>query len=135
MTIKQLVKTCHKIAKSKGFWSGECYYCLGIGVVSEAMVVNTKISTSGKIKRKVSHKYKPHKCGNCKGTGQVPIDRNDGEIIALIHEELSETLRAFRKGNPKSKKIPKFSEVEEELGDCIIRILDMVGARDRKSVV
>lgn len=51
-------------------------------------------------------------------------DRNDGELIALMHSELSECLEALRHGNKRSEHIPKFSEVEEELADVIIRIMD-----------
>jgi NTP pyrophosphatase (non-canonical NTP hydrolase) len=56
-------------------------------------------------------------------------DRNDGEIIALCHSELSETLEGLRHGNPPSDKIPAFSAVEEELADCVIRILDFASCR------
>ena len=56
-------------------------------------------------------------------------ERNQGEIIALIHSELSEALEGLRKGNPESTKIPGFSNVEEEYADAIIRILDDAGAR------
>ncbi len=52
-------------------------------------------------------------------------ERNEGEMIALIHSELSEALEALRHGNPKSDHIPNFSLVEEELADAIIRILDL----------
>ena len=51
-------------------------------------------------------------------------DRNEGEMIALMHSELSETLEAIRDDNPESEKIPGFSMVEEELADLIIRVLD-----------
>jgi len=62
--------------------------------------------------------------------GQSFDTRNNAEMIALMHSELSEALEATRKkGNPQSKKIPKFKLVEEELADCIIRILDMAEGR------
>lgn len=57
-------------------------------------------------------------------------DRNDGELIALCHSELSEALEALRHGNPESKKIPGFTSEEEELADVIIRILDMAGKKN-----
>jgi NTP pyrophosphatase (non-canonical NTP hydrolase) len=56
-------------------------------------------------------------------------ERNDGELIALMHSELSEALEALRHGNPCSKHIPEFSGAHEEFADCIIRILDMAHAR------
>lgn len=56
-------------------------------------------------------------------------DRNDGELIALMHSELSEALEAYRAGNPQSEKIPGYSHVEEEYADAVIRILDASAAR------
>lgn len=56
-------------------------------------------------------------------------ERNDGELIALMHSELSEALEFLRHGNPASDHIPNFSGAEEEMADCIIRILDMAAAR------
>ena len=55
--------------------------------------------------------------------------RNDGEIIALMHSELSEALEALRHGNPADDKVPEFSGFEAELADCVIRIMDTAAAR------
>lgn len=50
--------------------------------------------------------------------------RNDGEMIALAHSELSEALDFIRHGNPASDHIPEFSGAEEELADTVIRCMD-----------
>ena len=62
-----------------------------------------------------------------KGFAEEGKERNDAELIALMHSELSEALEALRDGNPESEKIPKFTSVEEELADVFIRILDYSG--------
>lgn len=56
-------------------------------------------------------------------------DRNDGEMLALMHSELSEALEGLRYGNPPDDHIPAFSSVEAEFADVIIRIMDMAEAR------
>ena len=61
-------------------------------------------------------------------TGE-PIKRNFGEVIALMHSELSEALEGWRK-NLMDDHLPHRSMVEVELADCIIRILDTAGAED-----
>ena len=56
-------------------------------------------------------------------------ERNDAEMIALIHSELSEMLEAIRAGNPMSEKIPNITQAEEEAADVLIRLLDMAQGR------
>jgi len=58
-----------------------------------------------------------------KEKGWWDIERNDGELIALMHSELSEALEAMRNHATKE-------QVAEELADCCIRIFDYCGARD-----
>lgn len=60
-----------------------------------------------------------------KAHGWWEEDRNNGEMIALMHSELSEALEGLRHGNPPSGHIPEFSAVEEELADVVIRVMDM----------
>jgi len=56
--------------------------------------------------------------------GWWEYDRNFGEMIALMHSELSEALEAWRAGNPKSDHIPEMDHVLEEFADVVIRIMD-----------
>jgi len=53
--------------------------------------------------------------------------RNVGEMLALMHSELSEALEGARKDLP-SDHIPGFSMVEEELADTLVRIFDFASA-------
>jgi len=56
-----------------------------------------------------------------------PIARNFGEVVALMHSELSEALEADRKGL-KDDKLTNRDGREVEFADCIIRILDTAAA-------
>lgn len=49
-------------------------------------------------------------------------ERSDGEVIALMHSELSEALEAMRNSHSKDA-------IAEELADCCIRIFDYCGKK------
>lgn len=55
-------------------------------------------------------------------------DRNDGELICLMHSELSEAMEAVRKSK-QDDHLPTRPGVEVELADAVIRIMDYCGAR------
>ncbi len=59
-------------------------------------------------------------------TGE-PKKRNFGEVIALMHSELSEALEGWRK-NLNDHHLPDRRMAEVELADCVIRIFDTAGA-------
>lgn len=56
-------------------------------------------------------------------------DRNNGEMIALMHSELSEALEYLRHGNPKSDHIES-DGCSEEMADTVIRIMDFCQGRN-----
>jgi len=58
-------------------------------------------------------------------TGE-PLNRNFGEMIALVHSELSEALEAHRK-DLMDDKLPHRKGVDVELADALIRIFDIAG--------
>jgi NTP pyrophosphatase (non-canonical NTP hydrolase) len=59
-------------------------------------------------------------------TGE-PVTRNFGEVVALMHSELSEALEADRKGLMDDK-LPRRSGVEVEFADLLIRVADTARA-------
>jgi len=66
-------------------------------------------------------------CGwwNDPDTGQ-PLDRNHGELICLMHSELSEAMEAVRK-DLMDTHLTRRKGIEVELADCLIRIFDYAG--------
>lgn len=57
------------------------------------------------------------------------IERNDGEMIALMHSELSEGLEGVRK-SLMDDHLPHRPMIEVEMADCVIRIMDYCGGRN-----
>lgn len=55
------------------------------------------------------------------------LDRNKGELLCLIHSEISEAMEGERK-NLMDDKLPHRKMVEVELADALIRIFDYAGA-------
>jgi hypothetical protein len=104
-----LATEAHDTAVSKGWWSNEDAELLAVISTDERMSPKNSdalIEIASKIRNK-----------------------NDGEMIALMHSELSEALEALRHGNPPDDKVPEFSGVEAELADVIIRIFDLASQR------
>jgi NTP pyrophosphatase (non-canonical NTP hydrolase) len=59
-------------------------------------------------------------------TGQ-PIERNKGELLCLVHSEISEALEGVRK-NKMDDHLKDRKAEEVELADALIRIFDYAGA-------
>lgn len=53
-------------------------------------------------------------------------DRNVGELLCLVHSEISEAMEGHRK-NQMDDKLPHRKMIEVELADAVIRILDIAG--------
>lgn len=61
-----------------------------------------------------------------KKTGEL-LDRNVGELLCLVHSEISEAMEADRK-NAMDDHLPNRKGFEVELADALIRIFDLAGA-------
>ena len=55
-----------------------------------------------------------------------PKERNVGELLCLVHSEISEAMEGHRKNLPDDK-LPHRSMFEVELADTLIRIFDIAG--------
>lgn len=58
-----------------------------------------------------------------------PKDRNVGELLCLVHSEISEAMEGHRK-DLQDDKLPHRKMFEVELADALIRIFDIAGAAE-----
>lgn len=72
-----------------------------------------------------------HQIAVAKGFWDSP--RNPGEMIALMHSELSEMLEGVRKPGPDAH-CPEFTSEEIELADLLIRAADYAEGRNLRLV-
>lgn len=56
----------------------------------------------------------------------LPKERNVGELLCLVHSEISEAMEGYRK-NLNDDKLPHRKMIEVELADAVIRIADLAG--------
>lgn len=59
----------------------------------------------------------------------LPVERNVGELLCLVHSEISEAMEGHRK-NLMDDKLPHRKAFEVELADALIRIFDIAGKFD-----
>ena len=99
--LDKLAEDIFEANKAKGFWD-------------EAIVENVPFEVAG---------------GTIYADDFLPERRNTGELIALMHSELSEALEAHRK-DKQDDHLPQYKGLHVELADALIRILDFAGAHD-----
>ena len=54
-------------------------------------------------------------------------DRNVGELLCLVHSEISEAMEGARK-NLQDPHLPQYQNLHVEMADAVIRLFDMAGA-------
>lgn len=54
------------------------------------------------------------------------VDRNIGELLCLVHSEISEAMEGYRK-NQMDDHLPHREMIEVELADAVVRIFDLAG--------
>lgn len=98
-----------------------------------ALVVTSKdsIADAGKYLQNICHGLALD-CGwwtdLCSGESLIGR-RNVGELLCLVHSEVSEAMEAHRK-DLSDDKLPHRKGIEVELADAVIRIFDLAGGLD-----
>ena len=96
--------------------------------LNEVRTTNTSDAIKAAINELVDITHEANKKWWLDLTTGEPKDRNVGEMIALMHSELSEMLEADRK-NLMDDKLPHLSGEVVEAADLLIRLFDYCGGR------
>lgn len=115
--VEQIDKLCadvHEWAKGKGWWDDKFGFPTETAETYEDTIVAVDSEGEPILLQELL---------------DVINQRNEGEMIGLMHSELSEALEGLRHGNPPSEHIPEFNCMEEELADTVIRIADLCKAK------
>ena len=101
----QQQRLVHLTAINKGWWDNSEEYKTAISIIKEHV---TNKEDRNQALDALAHLDK----------------RNDGEMLCLMHTELSEALDALRHGNPADDKVPEYDSLTVELADVLIRVMD-----------
>ena len=110
-SFKEVSKHVNYTAKQKGWWDIQSAEEYESKVLHNAFERRDHLNGLGKI---IKSAYL---------AGQQNPERNEGEMISLMHSELSEALEGLRNGTFDDK-IESFRSIEAEFADVIIRIMD-----------
>lgn len=110
--IEALCKDCYSNSEAKGFWDQEKRI---------KAVLRTAIDDGDPRSKLPDHLY-----DEISEILNLKRGRNVGELLALIHSEISEGLEGERK-NLKDDHLPKYDSLTVECADACIRIFDLCG--------
>lgn len=116
--INTISKTIYEKNKAAGWWS-DLKYADKSQLVADLLEVSTGTENA--------YALAAHILDALGVKENTETTRNVGEILCLIHSEISEAMEGHRK-NLMDDKLPHRKMLEVELADAMIRIFDLAGA-------